>query len=159
MKTTILIFFAPLLLLLSCTKNNHNATPATMLKADFFLFGVTGGFGGVAQAYYFNNGKLYYLKNTRYDITNIAISPLDSVMSAENYKKATALLYTFPTYLTNHPDTAYRCNQCADQFSVYITYTINGKSSYWSIDDVDDAIPAPLKGYPQYVLSVINSLK
>lgn len=137
--------------LVSCSRQKVSTIP---FHPDYLMFGLTGGLAGASHYYYLANERLYY-------INPLLMGPmmhLDSVLPKEDYVRATALLYNFPDYLKYKPDSTYG-SSCCDMEYVHLEYRQSGKTYSCNINAMPDGLPVELKGYPAYVLSVINSLK
>jgi hypothetical protein len=146
----IVLTFAVTFILFSCKKENTT-------KFDSFVFGTSYGYcvGNCANFFLIEDGNLYA------DDMERLTTPLKfktDKLSVDKYNLAKQLRTDFPAYLKQNPNKTFGCPDCADQGSIYIEATINGKTETWLIDTDTTQQPAAIKNYIRDLRNILTQL-
>ncbi len=152
----ILLIAASALLLFSCKKNDCGKDDVNTLKADRFVFGLSGGFAGLYDYYEVRSGNIYE-DSTHDTFGNLVFKTV--AMPQAKYNLALPLQSSFPSYLTAHPNATFNCAGCADQQTFYIETVTEGVKTTWSIDDIPSSMPTQVKPYLAQMRDVIAQLQ
>lgn len=146
----IILTLAVTFILISCKKESTT-------KFDSFTFGTSYGYcvGNCTSFFLIQDGNLYA------DDMERLTTPLKfktDKLSVDKYNLAKQLQTNFPAYFKQNPNRTFGCPDCADQGSIYIQTTINGKTETWLIDTDPTTQPSEIKSYLSDLRNVLAQL-